>query len=150
MILLYPFFSLGCLAEALCFQLWNISEARKKQSLMKLQLPNSCGGRSDEGIASTVQLILPSTTLVTFCKDLTVAENLVNTSPCAVHSFHLGLCPDMRHRCHKILIQCRSACWVLLTDTNTESAELQATESIRGDLLTSYSVSMESSLVTRS
>lgn len=117
---------------------------------MKVQLPNSCSGHSDEDIASTVQLILPSTLLATFCKDLTVAENLVNTFPRAVHRFHLGLCPNVRHHCHKTLIQCRSACWALFIDVNTESAELQAIEPYLRRSSHNYSVSMESSLVTRS
>lgn len=54
---------------------------------MEVQLPDSRGGRSDEVIASAVQCVIPLNLLVTFCKNLTIAEDLVNTSlslvPCA-------------------------------------------------------------------
>lgn len=81
---------------------------------MKVQLSDFCGGCGDENIASTVQHVLPLNLfpeLVPFCKDLTIAMGLVNTSPslepCRAS---IRVCvQSMRHYCHKILFQCRSA-----------------------------------------
>lgn len=57
---------------------------------MEVQLPDSRGGHSED-IASAVQCVIPLNLLVTFCKDLLIAEDLVNTSPslvpCATFKF---------------------------------------------------------------
>lgn len=99
---------------------------------MKVQLSDFCSGHSDENIASAVQHVLllnlfPE--LVPFCKDLTEAMGLVNTSPslepCRASTW--ACVQSMRHRCHKMLFPLQ-VCWALLMAIYTETAELVPTE----------------------